>query len=42
MITKPDLEMFHHESGKSIYCWVKKSKIKVTKTNTDGVGLALR
>jgi len=39
-ITKLDIEMFHHESRKSIYYGVKMSKVKVTRhKNIAGVGL---
>ena len=41
-ITKLDTEMFHHESWKSIYFGVKRSKVKVTRQkNSVGVGFAL-
>ena len=37
-ITKLDTEMSHHDSGKSIYFGVKRSKVKVTRhKNTAGM-----
>ena len=39
-ITKLDTEMFHHESWKSTYFEIKRSKVKVTShKNITGVGL---
>jgi len=38
-ITKLDTEMFHHDSGKTIYFGIKRSVIKVTRhKNIAGVG----
>jgi len=39
-IIKPDTEMFHHESWKSIYFGVKRTELKVKKhKNSASVGL---
>ena len=40
MITKLDIEMFHRQSWKPIYFWVKRSKVKVTMhKNSAGMGI---